>query len=138
MRRFCLLFTAAILAACGSNPTTNNPPPTPYAVSVFSNSRLDNVPAAGDRSYDLVLKVTDKSTGDSVPDNDIILQISKGSTNPTLPHTGNNGRVTVRWTILKADQVANQTEAIAFCAPGPGQSFCKTSYSDPSSFTASF
>ena len=67
MRRFVLLFAAAVLAACGSNPTTNNPPPSPYAVSVFSSSRLDNVPGTGDRSYDLVLKVTDKTTGDSIP-----------------------------------------------------------------------
>jgi hypothetical protein len=138
MRRFCLLLTAAILAACGSNPTTNNPPPTPYAVNVFTSTQTDNAPGAGDRTYSVVLKVTDKNTGDSVPNQDIILQISAGSTTPTVPRTGTNGRATVQWVILKADQVSGRTEAMAFCAPGPGQSFCKTSLSDPSSFLAPF
>jgi hypothetical protein len=88
----------------------------------------------------VTLKVTDKTTGDTVTSQRIILQVSvpNSTLNPNQPITGTNGRATVVWTIFKADQVPGHTEAMAFCAPGPGQSFCRTSLSDPSSFTTTF
>lgn len=133
MRRFWYLSAATLLAACGSNPTTNNPPPSPYRVFVFSQQQVI-INQAGDRTYPVVLKVVDKNSGDSVPNQNVILQLSVGTTNPVAPTTASNGRIQVNWTILKVDQVAGRTEAMAFCAPGPGQSFCRTSFSDPDTY----
>jgi hypothetical protein len=133
MRRvLCLIVVGALLGACGNSPTTNSPPPTPYRVTVFSSTNSTN--PAGDKIYTVVLKAVDKTTGDPVPNHEVILQVSVGTTNPTLPTTDGTGTATVSWTILKADQTPGQSEAMAFCAPGPGQSFCQTNLSGPDAF----
>ena len=68
----------------------------------------------------------------------IILQLSVGTAAPNNPVTNVAGQAAITWTILVADQTASRLEGLAFCAPGAGESFCKTNLSGPNKVTVQF
>jgi hypothetical protein len=137
MRRYLVLAAFTFAAACGSSPTTNNAPPSPYHVRV-EGTPSHGANQAGDEVFSIQVKVTDKATGDSVPNQKIILQLSAGDANPISPTSNAQGRAGITWTVPAADKTPGTTQAIAFCAPAPGTAFCKTSLSGTDAFQYTF
>lgn len=83
------------------------------------------------------LTVTDDN-GQVVSGNAIILQVPVGTAAPPSPVTNVAGQAAITWTILVAAQTAGNLERLAFCAPGAGESFCKTNLSGPDRVTVQF
>lgn len=135
MRHLSRLLLLAATAACGSDSTGNNKPPSPYAIAVVSE-----IPSGGSGNPYFVaftLEVTLKDDGSIQPGVTVITQVSAGDVAPLPLVTGVNGRVSATWTIQPADQVSGRSESLAFCAPPPGGSFCDTDLFGPNSIVVS-
>ena len=116
MRRSLVLAAFTLAVACGSNPTTNNPPPSPFAVAVEGTPSSSTAPN-GDVTIGIQLKVTEKATGDTATNHNVILQVTAGATTPTVPATNGLGRAIFTWLVPAADATPSGTQTIAFCAP---------------------
>ena len=127
-----MLLGLPLAMACGSSSTGSTPS---YNVAATNKSESGN--PGQNRVVTFDLTVTDDN-GQIVANNQIILQLSVGGAAPNNPVTNVTGQAAVTWTILVADQVAGRLEGLAFCAPGAGESFCKTNLSGPNKVTAQF
>lgn len=127
-----LLLGLPVVLACGGS---SSDPTKTYNVAVTNKNETGN--PGQDRVVTFTLTVTDDN-GQVVSGNAIILQLSVGSAVPNNPVTNVAGQAAITWTILVADQTAGRLEGLAFCAPGAGESFCKTNLSGPNKVTAQF
>ena len=127
-----LLLGLPLAMACGSSGTNSTP-----TYNVAATNRSETGTAGQNRVVTFTLTVTDDN-GQIVANNSIILQLSVGSAVPNNPVTNASGQAAVTWTILVADQVSGRLEGLAFCAPGAGESFCKTNLSGPNKVTVQF
>ena len=116
MRRLLVMAAFTLAAACGSNPTTNDPPPSPFAVDL-DGTPTDVTAGNGDVTITIQLKVTEKATGDTAVNHNVILQVTAGATTPTVPITNGLGRATFTWLVPAADATPAGTQTIAYCAP---------------------
>ena len=128
-----ILLGLPLALACGSG--SGNDPTKTYNVAV--SNRTQNTNPAGDHFDSFVLTVTDDN-GVVVPSNAIILQLTAGTPAPNNPTTNLSGQATISWTILKTEQTAGKLEGLAFCAPGAGESFCKTNLNGSNKITVQF
>ena len=127
-----LLLGLPLAMACGRSGTDSTP-----TYNVASTIPIETGTTGQDRVATFTLTVTDDN-GQIVANNQIILQLSVGAAVPNNPVTNATGQASVTWTILVADQVAGRLEGLAFCAPGAGESFCKTNLSGPNKVTVQF
>lgn len=136
MRRMPVVLLLAGGLACGGSSTENNNPPSPYQITAVSQ----NESGGNGNPYftSFTLEVTLKEDGSIQQGVTVITQVSVGDVAVLPLVTGANGRVSGTWTIQPADQVAGRTEAMAYCAPPPGGSFCKTKLSGPDRITVTF
>jgi len=136
MRRLPLALFLAAIVACGSGSTDNNKPPSPYDLTVISQPGSGG--GANPYLVVLTLEVTLKSDGSIQPGITIITQVTVGDVAPLPMVTGVNGRATVTWTILPADQSPGATETLAYCVPNPGSAFCDTKLNGPNAISVTF
>ena len=131
-----MLLGLPLAMACGSFGTDSTP-----SYNVAATNQGETGMAGQNRVVTFTLTVTDDN-GQIVANNPIILQLSVGAAVPNLPVTiasgPTAGQASVIWTILVADQVAGHLEALAFCAPGAGESFCKTNLNGSKRVTVQF
>jgi hypothetical protein len=127
-----LLLGLPVVLACGGS---GSDPTKTYNVAATNKNETGN--PGQDRVVTFTLTVTDDN-GQVVSGNAIILQLSVGTAVPNNPVTNVAGQAAITWTILAADQTAGRLEGLAFCAPGAGESFCKTNLSGPNKVTAQF
>ena len=127
-----LLLGLPVVLACGGS---GSDPTKTY--NVAATNRTETGTGGQDRVVTFTLTVTDDN-GQVVSGNAIILQLSVGTAAPNNPVTNVAGQAAITWTILVADQTANRLEGLAFCAPGAGESFCKTNLSGPNKVTVQF
>ena len=128
-----ILLGLPLAMACGSG--SGNGPTKTYHVALTNRVQTGSTGQNHVDTFDLT--VTDDN-GAVVPNNIIRLQFSVGTAVPISPVTNASGQATVVWTILVANQVAGRLEGLAYCAPGAGESFCKTNLNGSDKITAQF
>ena len=131
LRPLILLGLPLAIACSGSSSSPNK------TYNVAATNRNETGIPGQDRVVTFTLTVTDDN-GQVVSGNAIILQLSVGTAAPNNPVTNVAGQVAITWTILATDQITGRLEGLAFCAPGAGESFCKTNLSGPDKVTVQF
>lgn len=128
------LVVAGLVAACGSDTTSGSSPSLPVTVV----NRSSGSGQGGAHLEFVTFEVTDRDTQQPLAGALIVLQVTAGDLSPLPLVTGSNGRATVTWTIPPADQTPGTIQVMAFCAPPPGKSFCRTRLSDPDAVRVQF
>lgn len=127
-----ILLSLPLAMACGRSGTSSTP-----TYNIAATNRFDSGNPGQDHVVTFDLTVTDDN-GQVVPGNSIILQLSVGTAVPNNPVTNSAGQASITWTILAVDQIVGRLEGLAFCAPGAGESFCKTNLNGSNKITVQF
>jgi hypothetical protein len=121
LRARCFLLVLAGAACNGAS--TPSQPSWPVVVINHTGSPGAN----GTQNETVTLEVQDPNSHAPAPGQTILLQVSAGDITSTLPAvTDGTGRATVVWTLQAGDHDPGDVQAIAFCSPPPGKSFCTT------------